>query len=106
MFIHRTESIVVPVGSGQIAETGLLRLVSPYQKGPDLLQPRPMLRIFPGKLLGEPHLEDTRIPTAAIFALQRRGYGITQIRKFYPDASRKALEEAIDLERSLAERAA
>ena len=47
------------------AMPGVLRVVRPYRFSPDLLEPRPLLRIIPGKLHGEPHVLDTRIPSAA-----------------------------------------
>ena len=34
--------------------------------GPDLLRPRPQLRIVPGKLGGSPHVEHTRLETLAL----------------------------------------
>src|SRR5688572_30799038 len=48
----------------KLASETCFTLVSPYLgQGPDLLDPRPLLRIIPGKLHGEPHVVDTRIPT-------------------------------------------
>jgi len=78
-----------------------LYLVHPYQHAPDLLEPRPLLRIIPGKLHGEPHLLDTRIPSATIFSLAQMGYTITQIQEMYPESSPEAIRQAVDLERSL-----
>src|SRR5207245_1315169 len=89
----------------QIAIADVLRLVAPYvgarTGGPDLLTPRPLLRIIPGKLHGEPHVAGTRIPSAMLFGLARQGYGIEAIRRMYPDASDEAIEQAINLEESL-----
>ena len=87
--------------SRQTAMADVLRPVRPYHGAPDLLEPRPLLRIVPGKLHGEPHIVDTRIPSAAIYALTEAGYGLDQIETMYPEASRDALAQAIDLERSL-----
>lgn len=87
---------------GQIGSSDLLAFVPPYlHKGPDLLIPRPLLRIIPGKLHGEPHVRDTRISSAVIFTLYEQGYALGQIQRMYPDASLDALLEAIDLEESL-----
>lgn len=85
----------------QIALEQTLDLVAPYKNGPDLLHPRPLLRIVPGKLHGEPHIVDTRIPSLTIGTLGKAGYTIEQIGLMYPDASVAALQEAIDFERSL-----
>lgn len=88
-------------GGGQGALPRVLNLVRPYNGAPDLLEPRPLLRIIPGKLHGEPHIVDTRIPTLTINALNQAGYDLEQIRAMYPDATTAALDEAIDFERSL-----
>jgi uncharacterized protein (DUF433 family) len=88
----------------QTASPEILHLVAPYPYGaggPDLLEPRPLLRIIPGKLHGEPHVLDTRIPSAALFSLHRSGYSDEQVLEMYPDVSRQALREAIDLEQTL-----
>ncbi len=84
----------------------MLDLVAPYHTGPDLLAPRPLLGIIPGKLHGEPHLLGTRITSATVYTLHKGGYGTEQIRAMYPEASPRALRQAIDLEQSLVEQAA
>jgi uncharacterized protein (DUF433 family)/DNA-binding transcriptional MerR regulator len=86
----------------QIASPDILPLVAPYgARGPDLLEPRPLLRIIPGKLHGEPHVLNTRIPSAALYSLHRSGYTDAQILEMYPDVSAEALRQAVDLEESL-----
>ncbi|HEX2029435.1 MAG TPA: DUF433 domain-containing protein [Nitriliruptorales bacterium] len=60
-------------------------------RGPDLARPRPRLRIVPGKLSGEPHVAQTRIATASIAALHRRGYPDEPIGELYPDVDRAAV---------------
>jgi uncharacterized protein (DUF433 family) len=76
--------------------------IRPYGSGPDLLYPRPNVRILPGKLSGEPHVEGTRILTSNLFALQSLGYSSQQIQEMYPAATLGAIEQALDLEKSLA----
>ena len=78
-----------------------LAVIYPYKAGPDLLQPRPLLRIIPGKLHGEPHLVNTRISSATIYALHADGFSLAQIREMYPEADPEALSQAVDLEESL-----
>jgi uncharacterized protein (DUF433 family)/DNA-binding transcriptional MerR regulator len=85
----------------QAAFTNVLHLVQPYELAPNLLEPRPLLRIIPGKLHGEPHILDTRIPSATINALYEAGYDVDTLQQMYPDASSAALHEAIEFERSL-----
>ena len=54
-----------------------LELLAPYigagQRGPDLLRPRPHLRIVPSKVSGEPHIAGSRLTTPTIAALGERG---------------------------------
>lgn len=103
LFFRRpSEAPVQADASRQGALPGVLHLVSAYaDRGPDLLEPRPLLRIVPGKLHGEPHIIDTRITSAVLYELHREGYSDEQIREMYPDVSVDALHQAIDLERSL-----
>ncbi|MFN0148535.1 MAG: DUF433 domain-containing protein [Dehalococcoidia bacterium] len=91
---------------GQLARADILVLVAPFGGAPDLLSPRPHLRIVPGKLHGEPHIEGTRIQSQAIFALHAAGYALDALVELYPDAGRAALAEAIALEQSFQHRAA
>jgi len=73
--------------------------------GPDLRQPRPHLRIIPGKLGGEPHVADTRIETSVIQALHQRDLSIDSIVQLYPDLTPHQIEEAIELEEQLEQNA-
>lgn len=79
----------------------VLPLVPPFGTGPELYQPRPLLRILPGKLHGEPHLVGTRIASAVVVEIARMGYPLTDIQTFYPDADPEALRQAIEFERAL-----
>lgn len=94
----------------QLAMPRMLHLVEPYRgeqaSGPNLLIPRPRLRIIPGKLHGEPHVQDTRIQSATLYALDRDGYTRPQILRMYPDVTPEDLADAIDLESSLEQAAA
>lgn len=96
---------------GQRGLENVLNLLGPfasdgYVEGPDLLRPRPHLRIIPGRVSGEPHLEHSRISTLTLVALANRGLTIDQIASLYPDQRTDAIEEAVELERSLAIRPA
>ena len=61
----------------------VLGLTAPFESaglsGPDLLRPRPHLRIVPSKVAGEPHVEHSRLTTQTIAALADRGYPVAQI---------------------------
>jgi uncharacterized protein (DUF433 family) len=70
-------------------------------RGPDLQEPRPTLRIVPGKLAGAPHVARTRIPTEMIAALDRRGFEQPAILELYPSLRERAVLDAIDLEDQL-----
>jgi uncharacterized protein (DUF433 family) len=90
-------------GQGIVAD--LLDLFGPFDRGPDLRTPRPKLRIVPGKVAGEPHLQGSRLTTPTIAALDRRGYELDDIAALYPREDVEAIVEALDLERELAQAA-
>jgi uncharacterized protein (DUF433 family) len=83
----------------------VLGLTAPFETGgvvgPDLLRPRPHLRIVPAKVAGEPHVAHSRLTTQTIAALADRGYSVAEIAAMYAEAE-DAIGEAIDLERQLA----
>jgi len=82
----------------------VLELTAPFDAagglGPDLMRPRPHLRIVPSKVAGEPHIEHSRLTSQTVAALAGRGYTAPQIAAMY-DESEQAISEAIDLERQL-----
>lgn len=85
-----------------IALTTSNDLDSGRYRGPDLLRPRPKITIRPWVLSGEPCIRGTRIPTSAMYALNReRGLALDQIVKLYPGTSTTEVAQAIDLETSL-----
>jgi uncharacterized protein (DUF433 family) len=85
--------IVIDLLSSFAAEGGL--------RGPDLVRPREGLRIIPGKLSGEPHIENTRIETRVLWTLSQRGYSSAQLHELYEDAPLVSIERALDLESQL-----
>lgn len=82
-----------------------LDLLGPFKidggRGPDLVQPRPHLRIVLGKVSGQPHLDHSRITTQAISALCERFGDLNRVISFYPDVAPEAISEAIYLEHQL-----
>jgi uncharacterized protein (DUF433 family)/DNA-binding transcriptional MerR regulator len=72
-------------------------------RGPDLVRPRPDLRILPGKLGGSPHVVGTRNETCAIAALAKDDFTLDGILSLYPHLTREQIDQAIDLERQLDE---
>lgn len=82
-----------------------LDILSPFatgvSKGPDLVEPRPQLRIVPGKLGGSPHVAYTRLESRALGALASSGLRTAKIYTLYPDVPRDAIDAAIDLEHQL-----
>jgi uncharacterized protein (DUF433 family) len=106
LFIEQDDVVFRAAPGRQTLMPDTLNPIQPYNDAPDLLEPRPRLRIIPGKLLGEPHIVDTRIPSAAIFTLHRQGYSTQDILAFYPDVTNDDIADAIDLERALNERVA
>jgi uncharacterized protein (DUF433 family) len=69
--------------------------------GPDLVEPRPRVRIVPGKLAGAPHVKDTRVETEALAALLTRGLDNVRIGRLYPILNAEDIHDALDLERQL-----
>jgi uncharacterized protein (DUF433 family) len=69
---------------------------------PDLVRPSMHTSISPWVLAGEPCVERTRIPTAAIHALrEERGLSTAAIVRLYPGLDRRSADDAADLERRL-----
>jgi uncharacterized protein (DUF433 family) len=92
-------------GQAVFAESGELDVLAPFPtkqgNGPHLVQPRPMLRIVPGKLGGSPHVVHTRLESRALGALAQQGMDTAKIYKLYPRFSKTAIRQAIDLEAQL-----
>lgn len=89
----------------ELPET-FLDLLRPFSwdarsEAPDLVRPRPSLRIVPAKVTGEPHVIDTRITSRTLAALVRRGVPRPTITEWY-DVSGSAVADAADLEDQLA----
>jgi uncharacterized protein (DUF433 family) len=83
-----------------------LDVLSPFPsadglRGPDLVAPRPRLRIVPGKLGGSPHVVHTRLESQALGGLAESGLPKAKIYRLYPDIDRSAIDEALDLEDQL-----
>jgi len=89
---------------GVLEET--LDLLAPFDTdeghGPDLVRPRRHLRIVPGKVSGEPHLEGSRITTQTVAALYNRFGDYDRVAALYPDVEVEAIREAVELEAQLA----
>jgi uncharacterized protein (DUF433 family) len=87
----------------------VLALTAPFDidgaRGPDLIRPRPHLRIVPARVAGEPHIEHTRLTTQTIAALGSRGFSSERIAAMY-EQREASIVEAIDLERQLSRAAA
>jgi uncharacterized protein (DUF433 family) len=85
-----------------------INLIAPFStkeglRGLDLVQPRPDLRIVPGRLSGSPHVAHTRLETRAIYALNRDGLDSAATRTLYPYVTEAQVAQALDLERQLEE---
>ena len=69
---------------------------------PDLLTPSAHSAISPWVLAGDPCIAQTRIPTAAVFALHtERALSSSAIVSLYPGLTVEAVEDAVELERRL-----
>ena len=93
-------------GGQQLLDADQLELLRPFEitrelRGPDLVAPRPRLRIVPGKLSGAPHVHHTRIETEVLAALARRGLTSDRILALYPAIETADVRDALDLESQL-----
>lgn len=100
-----------PSGGNQSVSANVLYVLAPFPTehghiGPDLVSPRPNLRIIPGKMGGEPHVKWTRIPSLAVAALVSDGMSVAEIVRLYPDLTAEIVDECIDLEAQLLKNAA
>ncbi|MGH2719076.1 MAG: DUF433 domain-containing protein [Actinomycetota bacterium] len=96
------EGMAVPIGKKLLQgrmDAPALNLLLPYgSTRPDLRKPRPTLRMLPGKLSGQPHVQGTRVETAAIAALASRGLTTANIIELYRALVPTNVEEALELE--------
>ena len=96
----------VPHHEGQAALPGSFDLLGPFdladRHSPDLLRPRPNLRIVPGRVSGEPHLAKSRITTLSAAAFYQDLGDLTAVAELYPGFRVEAFRDAVEFERSLA----
>jgi uncharacterized protein (DUF433 family) len=104
VFLALDETVSDAMGGLVIRDA--LDLLGPFEsvggrKAPDLIRPRPSLRIVPGKLSGEPHIGGSRVMTRSLDALARRGFTVERIAALYPGIGDESIAQALDLERQL-----
>lgn len=91
---------------GQMSLVGVLDLLGPFgngkHRGPDLIRPRPSIRIIPGKVSGEPHLVGSRITTRSVAAVYKRVRDLDTVVALYPGLALETIGQAIDFEHTLA----
>lgn len=104
IFIRRNDGFVDLRGNSALPHEQRFGLLGPFEHaghhGPDLLRPRPHLRIVPERVAGEPHVEDTRVTTQTLSAMVARGYSEIRISEMY-EVPVVVVEEALDLEAKL-----
>jgi uncharacterized protein (DUF433 family) len=70
--------------------------------GPDLVTPSPYTFISPWVMAGEPCIDQTRVPTATVYALRaERGLDEGRIVALYPALTAESVEDAWSLESRL-----
>ena len=105
IWIHVAGGYVDSRGNGflQTAD-GILDLLGPFgvggHAGPDLLRPRPSLRIVPLKVAGEPHVAGSRITSQSLASLRARGFTAEEVASMYALRA-EVVDEALDLEHQL-----
>ena len=100
-----------PLIKGMAQRTATLDVLAEFKTregtiGPDLVNPRPSLRIIPGKLAGEPHVKGTRIASRMVAALVRDGLTEDHVVRLYPDLTKESVLDCINLEKQLQRNAA
>jgi len=100
-----------PLVKGMAQRTAALDVLAEFKTregtiGPDLVNPRPSLRIIPGKLAGEPHVRGTRIASRMVAALVRDGLTEDHVVRLYPDLTKESILDCINLEKQLQRNAA
>lgn len=108
-YIEVSDVVLQPVASGVYQKASIeiaVDLLREYEPGhglhgPHLLLPRPLLRIIPGKLGGQPHVYDTRVETRVLMALTSRGYQTERLLDLYPFLDKDSVQQAIELEEQL-----
>jgi len=104
--VLHTSAVPLQEAEGQYLAPGMIDILGPFEglegtRGPDLVRPRPTLRILPRKISGAPHIDGTRVPTQSIGALAKRGFTVEQIAQVYPFVTPDSIRESIDLEKQL-----
>jgi len=104
IFVRTRDDVLNLQGQPSLLSSDILGLTAPFrqagEEGPDLIRPRPHLRIVPTKVAGEPHIQDSRVTTQTVAALAARGFLAEQIASMY-SVGTEAVSEGIDLERQL-----
>lgn len=104
IFLRMPNGFVDTKGNHALPHDKHFGLLDPFEfeghTGPDLVRPRPHLRIVPERVAGEPHVENTRLTTQTLAGLAARGYSIGKVASMY-DVSEDAVCEAVDLETAL-----
>lgn len=104
IYVRNGDDVLNSSGQPALLPADVLGLTAPFAEagllGPDLVRPRPHLRIVPAKVSGEPHIEHSRITTLTLAALAARGYSSAHIADMYGEPQ-ESIDEAIDLEQQL-----
>lgn len=104
IFLRTPQGFSDTRGNSALPQERHFNLLDPFEyeghEGPDLLRPRPHLRIVPDRVAGEPHLEHTRLTTQTLAGLAARGYSVQRLAEMY-DVPEVAVREAVDLESTL-----
>ncbi len=102
---HVAEPVTAVGGQAVLFDRAELDLLGPFDPegapGPDLVQPRALLRMIPGKCGGEPHLADSRLGTRTVYALKARGFSLDEVIAMYPQDDPVGIGQAVDFEEHL-----
>jgi uncharacterized protein (DUF433 family) len=104
LFLRTSAGFIDSRGNPALPDERHFGLLDPFEyeghTGPDLVRPRPHLRIVPDRVAGEPHLEHTRLTTQTLAGMAARGYDALMLAQLY-EVPEAAVLEAVDLESTL-----
>jgi uncharacterized protein (DUF433 family) len=104
IWIRTQEGVRGPEGEETFPNLAMFGLTDPFDHGglhgPDLIRPREHLRIEPGKMAGEPHVENSRITSLALAGLHAQGFSVERIADMY-EIDGASVRDAVSLESQL-----
>jgi uncharacterized protein (DUF433 family)/DNA-binding transcriptional MerR regulator len=101
VFLRREATTSNVFGQETLESADVIDLLDSFGDRPGLVRPTDHVRIAPARLVGEPHLVNTRVSTLSLVALVKDGYGTAEVANLY-DLPSDQVDEAVEYEWKLA----